>query len=177
MTLDACATSALFTLRRYHRASRHIGLEQDSICVNRSLIIHIYAVGDATVQSLFKMGIEPHVRVFDLRTQRKPLPVKQIIFFEKLTGRKDAAVNPAGHISPSLEKAIWRALHTTGPTDLFVVGEEDLAVLPLLMQAESGVICYGQPKKGMVVVLVNAETKKKAHELYAQFKTVREKKP
>ncbi len=136
----------------------------------------VYAVGDATVQTLFKLGMHPHVRVYDLKTRREPLPAKQAAFFDTLFGEKRTAVNPAGHISPSLEKAVAHAVKSAAPTNLFVVGEEDLAVIPLLLQAPLGTkIAYGQPKEGIVVLNVDEKTKAKAHVLYAQFKTVREK--
>ncbi|MBI5226709.1 GTP-dependent dephospho-CoA kinase family protein [Candidatus Micrarchaeota archaeon] len=133
----------------------------------------VYAVGDATVQALFKLGIAPHIRIFDLKTRRKPLPPKQAAFFDTLYGEKMAAVNPAGHITPSLEKAITKAVASPKPVDLFVIGEEDLAVIPLLREAKEGKICYGQPLKGLVVIDVNAESKTKAEELYRKFRTVR----
>lgn len=134
----------------------------------------VYAVGDATVQALFRLGVQPHVRVYDLKTKRKPLPAKQAAFFNSLSGEKLIAVNPAGHISPSLEKAAEKATKSEAPVNLFIVGEEDLAVLPFLLHAPIGTkICYGQPKAGMVVLDVDEKTKAKAHGLYGKFKTVR----
>lgn len=136
----------------------------------------VYAVGDATVQALFRLGLHPHVRIYDLKTRREPLPEKQTAFFDQLSGRKMTAVNPAGHISPSLEKAVSSAVKSTVPVNLFVIGEEDLAVIPLLLHAPlGGKLCYGQPKAGMVVLDVDEKTKAKAHVLYGKFKTVRKK--
>ncbi|MBI2446111.1 DUF359 domain-containing protein [Candidatus Micrarchaeota archaeon] len=134
----------------------------------------VYAVGDATVQTLFKLGMHPHVRVYDLKTRREPLPAKQAAFFDTLTGQRKTAVNPAGHISPSLDKAVCAAVRSMVPVNLFVIGEEDLAVIPLLLHAPLGVkICYGQPKKGIVVLDVDEKMKAKAHVLYGQFKSIR----
>ncbi len=134
----------------------------------------VYAVGDATVRTLFDLGIATQVRIFDLKTRREPLPPKDAAFFDSLSGEKVTAVNPAGHISPSLEKAVAHAVTSPRPVNVFVVGEEDLAVIPLLLQAPLGVkICYGQPAQGMVVLDVDEKTKAKAHVLYGQFKTKR----
>lgn len=134
----------------------------------------VYAVGDATVRTLFDLGLHPHVRVYDLKTRRKPLPEKKAAFFDTLYGEKITAVNPAGHISPSLEKAVSTAVKNASPTNLFVVGEEDLAVIPLLLQAPLGVkIAYGQPAEGIVVLDVDEKNKAKAHVLYSKFKTIR----
>ncbi len=136
----------------------------------------LYAVGDATVRTLFKLGMHPHVRVYDLKTRREPLPPKQAAFFDTLFGEKITTVNPAGHISPSLEKAVGMAVKSEAPLNLFVIGEEDLAVIPLLLQAPMGAkIAYGQPKEGIVVLDVDEKMKAKAHVLYGQFKTVRNK--
>ena len=137
----------------------------------------VYAVGDATVQTLFHIGLHPHVRVYDLKTRREPLPPKQAAFFDTLFGERRTAVNPAGHISPSLEKAVGAAVKSAAPLNLFVIGEEDLAVIPLLLQAPLGVkIAYGQPGSGIVVLDVDEKTKAKAHVLYGQFKSIKNKK-
>jgi len=134
----------------------------------------VVAVGDATVQSLFKLGVHPHVRVFDLKTRREALSAKDQAWFSTLHGQRLTAVNPAGHVTPSLEKAVHAALASPVPANVFVIGEEDLAVLPALLHAPLGAtICYGQPKVGLVVVDVTPENKAKAHQLLGKFKTVR----
>ncbi|MBI4360539.1 GTP-dependent dephospho-CoA kinase family protein [Candidatus Micrarchaeota archaeon] len=133
----------------------------------------VYAVGDATVQKLAKLRIPVQVAVYDLKTRRKPINRKEEAWFEKLPGVKIVCVNPAGYITPSLQNAVSLALKSEVPTKVFVVGEEDLAVLPFLRQAGHGVICYGQPGKGMVVVPVNRVTRHLAEKLYAEFRDVK----
>lgn len=129
----------------------------------------IVAVGDATVLKLSELHLHPHVSVYDLKTRREPLPRKKEEFFRTLHAERIVCVNPAGYITPSLEKAAARCLKNAGPTKLFVIGEEDLATLVFLRLARTGVVCYGQPKKGLVVVPVNADTKEKADALYRDF--------
>ncbi|MDP2717513.1 MAG: DUF359 domain-containing protein [Candidatus Micrarchaeota archaeon] len=130
----------------------------------------VCAVGDATVQRLEALGVAMDVAVYDLRCRRKPLARKKEAFFEKLPGVKIVAVNPAGTITPSLENAVSLALSAGTAAKIFVVGEEDLAVIPLLRAMDHGRICYGQPGRGMVVVDVNHATKSLAEKYYAAFK-------
>lgn len=132
----------------------------------------VYAVGDATVQRLSRLRLPVHVAVYDLKTRRKPVARKDETWFEQLEKVKIVCVNPAGYITNSLENAVSLALSAGTPTKVFVVGEEDLAVLPFLAQADHGVVCYGQPGKGMVVVPVNRSTRHMAEKLLAEFQDV-----
>ncbi len=130
----------------------------------------VCAVGDATIARLESLQVPIDVAVYDLRCRRKPLERKRQAFLEKRPGVKIVAVNPAGTITRSLENAVLLALSARTPAKIFVVGEEDLAVIPLLRAMDHGRICYGQPGKGVVVVDVNRQTKALAEEYYAAFK-------
>ena len=56
------------------------------------------------------------------------------------------------------------------PSLVLVDGEEDLAVLPLiLILPDSSVILYGQPNEGVVFCEVNPTLRKKAEELLSCF--------
>lgn len=133
----------------------------------------VYAVGDATVKRLFKLKVPIQVAVYDLKTRRKPLNRRDESWFERYPGVKIVCVNPAGYVTPSLQNAVSRALKSEAATKVFVIGEEDLAVLPILLQADYGVVCYGQPEKGMVVVPVNRVTRHLADKLVAEFRDVK----
>lgn len=132
----------------------------------------IIAVGDAAVRKLAKLGRHPYVSVYDLKTKRRPIPLKEEKWFESLHAEKFSCVNPAGYITPSLEQAVQKCLKNSGPSKLFVIGEEDLAALVFLIHAKSGVVCYGQPGKGLVVIEVNEKTREEAKKLYSQFKDI-----
>ena len=59
------------------------------------------------------------------------------------------------------------------PTLIYVEGEEDLAVIPLVMAAdEGGVVLYGQPGEGVVVREVDGKAKEKAKEMLALFEQI-----
>ena len=114
----------------------------------------IYAVGDVVTHNLLKEGIIPRVAIIDGHTMRAPCtrvpepPVRRI-----------PARNPPGTISDDLVRAVRDAL-SDPPALIFVEGEEDLAVLPLVLAAPpGGVILYGQPGEGVVLREVDSEAK------------------
>jgi uncharacterized protein (UPF0218 family) len=84
--------------------------------------------------------------------------------------------NPAGTITEDLEKALTYAIGHT-PITIMVDGEEDLAVIPLVIAApESSVILYGQPNKGIVLRTIDDKAKAAAKELLRHFVRVGEQK-
>jgi uncharacterized protein (UPF0218 family) len=77
--------------------------------------------------------------------------------------------NPAGTITDDLIAGINDAI-ANPPATIYVNGEEDLAVIPLVIAAPEGVIVlYGQPQKGVVVRTVDRQAKEKARELLSHF--------
>jgi len=114
----------------------------------------IYAVGDVVTHNLLREGVTPLIAIIDGHTMRAPcsripdLPLRRI-----------PARNPPGTISDDLIRAIRDAL-SRPPAVIFVEGEEDLAVLPLVLAAPEGtVILYGQPGQGVVLREVDREAK------------------
>ena len=114
----------------------------------------VYAVGDVVTHNLLRAGITPRVAIIDGHTMRAPcsripdLPIRRI-----------EARNPPGTISDDLVRAIRDAL-SRPPAVIFVDGEEDLAVLPLVLAAPAGsVVLYGQPGQGVVLREVDGEAK------------------
>jgi uncharacterized protein (UPF0218 family) len=124
----------------------------------------VYAVGDVVTHNLLKEGVVPRIAIIDGHTMRAPctrvpeIPVRRIL-----------ARNPAGTISDDLFRAIRDAL-SDPPALIFVEGEEDLAVLPLVLTAPpGGVILYGQPGEGVVLREVDSEAKALAAAFVARF--------
>ena len=79
--------------------------------------------------------------------------------------------NPPGVLTDELVHAINQSLNDRdGPSQILVIGEEDLATLPAIMLAplESSII-YGQPDLGMVHILVTSDAKRDAWNLLSQF--------
>jgi uncharacterized protein (UPF0218 family) len=53
---------------------------------------------------------------------------------------------------------------------IFVDGEEDLAVIPLVLAAPSGAaVLYGQPGEGVVLRIVDASAKREAETILKAF--------
>ncbi len=124
----------------------------------------VYAVGDVVTHNLIKEGVPPRIAIIDGHTMREPctrLP--------ELPYRRILARNPAGTISDDLVRAIRKAV-SRPPALIFVEGEEDLAVLPLVLAAPLGVvILYGQPKEGVVLREVDREAKDLAMAFIERF--------
>jgi uncharacterized protein (UPF0218 family) len=86
-----------------------------------------------------------------------------------MTGNCIRVENPPGTITDELTRAIGEAVTST-PVTIFVDGEEDLAVIPLVLAAPDGtIVLYGQPHKGVVLRRVNAEAKSAARALMKHF--------
>lgn len=124
----------------------------------------IYAVGDVVTHNLKKNGITPAIAVVDGQTMR--LPCSRIPSF---SGECIHVENPAGTITEELEKALTYAIGHT-PITIMVDGEEDLAVIPLVIAAPDGsVVLYGQPNKGVVLRTIDAAAKSAAKDLLSHF--------
>jgi uncharacterized protein (UPF0218 family) len=124
----------------------------------------VYAVGDVVTYNLHKNGIEPAIAVVDGYTMRSPcsrLPA--------IRGECIRVKNPAGTLTDELERALEHAvLHP--PVTILVDGEEDLAVIPLVLTAPMGaIVLYGQPNKGVVLRTVDSEAKATARQFLGHF--------
>ncbi|MBN1167391.1 MAG: DUF359 domain-containing protein [Methanospirillaceae archaeon] len=126
----------------------------------------VYTVGDVVTASCINHNIIPAVAITDGKTMRKPYPANCFEYEKKIF-----ATNPPGTITEELLSAIKEALEDQ-PAHIMVSGEEDLAVVPLVIASIEGpVLLYGQPDKGVVLLYITADTKKKAHELFSCFVT------
>jgi hypothetical protein len=124
----------------------------------------VYAVGDVVTHNLQKRGITPAIAVIDGYTMRLPctrMPVYQ--------GKCIRVKNPAGTLTDDLIRALdYAVMHP--PVTVLVEGEEDLAVIPLVMAAPVGaIVLYGQPHKGVVLRTVTLEAKDTARNLLNHF--------
>ncbi|NUN11098.1 pantetheine-phosphate adenylyltransferase [Candidatus Micrarchaeota archaeon] len=113
----------------------------------------VVLVGDVVFKNLKNIA---KAAVIDFKNKRKEFKhsVKSLLYAE----------NPAGTITPSLVKALQKAIVNGGVVK--VDGEEDLAVIPaVLISPLESVVVYGQPNRGVVLVKVTEETKKKFYSL------------
>lgn len=125
----------------------------------------LYTVGDVVTHNLFKNNIFPEVAIIDGHTMRSPCR-KNV----RIPGRRHIRViNPAGTITDELVAGIRNAV-ADPPATIDITGEEDLAVIPLVIEAPEGtVVLYGQPHEGVVVRTVDWEAKELAKNLLAHF--------
>lgn len=127
-------------------------------------------IGDITTQKFNEAGVGQFLSIIDFQVKREKK-------FDKLSdlGFEDGIEtirvdDPPASISPDLFKAIQKAFGSENRKIILINGEEDLAVLPVLLIAHLGCsVFYGQPDKGMVEVEVSLESKERAHELVSKF--------
>jgi hypothetical protein len=119
----------------------------------------VISVGDVVTITLLQMKYEPDVAVFDYKTQRmEDYKAKERI--AKMSGRLVKVENPPAKITRALWKAVREAVNAKERVKIEVSGEEDLASLVAIALAPEGAhVIYGIPKRGLMVVEVNTETR------------------
>jgi pantetheine-phosphate adenylyltransferase len=135
----------------------------------------IISVGDVTTKILNKLSFNQKLSVIDFKIARK----ETLSSFSDLGfsgGEKVISVkNPAGYIAHDLFLKVSEIIKSdfSKRTVLNVVGEEDLAVLPLILVAPLGaIIYYGQPNVGTVKISVSESSKERAYNLVSKFRPI-----
>jgi GTP-dependent dephospho-CoA kinase len=124
----------------------------------------VYTVGDVVTHNLQKRGVIPAVAVVDGYTMRSPCNRMPAFHGECINVK-----NPAGTLTDELIRALEHAV-SNPPSTIVVEGEEDLAVIPLVLSAHDGaIVLYGQPHKGVVLRTVDSEARKTAQRFLAHF--------
>ena len=121
-------------------------------------------VGDYVTSNILEACIHPEIAVVDNRIMRQDVdPIK--FNYDYIT-----VSNPAGTITAKAQRALYSALEHDNSFRLVVEGEEDLLVLPLMTYLPKGsVIVYGQPREGMVVIVLTEERKVWARDFMASM--------
>ena len=132
----------------------------------------IVAVGDVSVATLLGMGIVPDIGIIDGMTKRTKLEDSEKIDSSEFTNVL-GAINPAGHLTPSLIEAVEGALSNDESTIINVDGEEDLAPIIIHCLAPIGTaVIYGQPKVGVVVQISSLAVKNRCRDILSMFEVV-----
>jgi uncharacterized protein (UPF0218 family) len=128
----------------------------------------LVTVGDMVTATLLDSGYDISLAVFDYktkRTEKRDFGTR----LKKMPGMRLHATNPPAVITRELREALQNAfllIGTGARVGIEVDGEEDLAAIPaIIMAPEGSMVLYGMPGKGMVVVTVNDEARKKARAL------------
>ena len=133
----------------------------------------IVTVGDITTYNVVQAGIVPDVCIIDGITMRATVP-DEICHAISAEPRTIYEVdNPPGSISQQLQNAVSGSMKNIGRslrTRIVVNGEEDLAVIPAVIEAPLGTaVVYGQPSEGMVIIVTTREKKEKARRLLREI--------
>ncbi len=122
----------------------------------------VISVGDVVTITLLQMNKEPDVAVFDYKTQRSDdESMRERI--ARMSGRLVRVENPAGTITRELWHAVRSAVNADDRVKIEVSGEEDLAALVAMATGPlGGHVIYGQPRKGLVLVRLDARTREAA---------------
>jgi GTP-dependent dephospho-CoA kinase len=129
----------------------------------------IVTVGDITTYNVVQAGIVPDISIIDGITMREKVPdeICSAISIDPRTIYK--VDNPPGSISQQLRNAVSSSMWHVARSErvrIVVHGEEDLAVIPAVVEAPLGAaVVYGQPNEGMVIIAVTRERKEKARQL------------
>ncbi|OGD92762.1 hypothetical protein A2697_01175 [Candidatus Curtissbacteria bacterium RIFCSPHIGHO2_01_FULL_41_44] len=141
----------------------------------RQLDSTVITVGDQTTSNFIKAGILLNLAIVDFKIARKKQfrTLSELGFSRKITAI--TVINRAGCIKRSLILAIIKIFqeNLVKPAAIRVLGEEDLAVLPVVLLAPVGSsVFYGQPDQGVVCVKVTEEKKAEFLKILGQFKII-----
>ena len=131
------------------------------------------AVGDVTAEILVTNEFDPDIIITDGYTKREKLSVwRDYPQFVDLH-----AQSPAGMITKNawetIIKAVIEVSKLGSKIHIKIDGEEDLLVLPLVIELPDGsMIVYGQPNQGVVLREVNTESKASALALLEKMKVI-----
>ncbi len=122
---------------------------------------YIISVGDRTTEKMIDFGLIPSLQIIDGQEKREKREPPKIENATELV-----VENPAAEITSQSISFIKQAFTLQSPVRLFVIGEEDLLVLPVCIYApENAVVLYGQPNEGLVLVKITSEIRNKAQTL------------
>ena len=126
----------------------------------------ITTIGDICTVKLIQDEIIPNLMIVDYKTKRNvKLTQKQMSVIESVKCKSVEVDNESGTISQRLYFEIKKAIKSKITTKIVVNGEEDLATLPVIKHSKIGAkVIYGMPDRGMVVVDVNQQAKKRAND-------------
>ena len=123
--------------------------------------IPIISVGDRTTINFISNRFIPDLSVIDGMELRREAPNIKESFFTKVF----EAENPRGTINTSISTIINLSLNSP-PALIKIRGEEDLIALLICVTFQgNALLFYGQPRKGVVVITLNAKSRRKFKKL------------
>ena len=131
----------------------------------------LVTVGDVVTENVLRVGIKPSLAIYDHKTKRKEYEPDIELGAVVLTTK-----NPPGTITKALLNAVKKSFELVKRGKrvyLKVNGEEDLAAIPAVIYAPEGaLVIYGQPDKGIVLIKVTPECKRRCAQLLRKMEVV-----
>lgn len=116
-----------------------------------------------TVGDYCSLTLPSDIKIFDGKVKREKIKIPSQWKKNSL-----AVANPAGTIQKDVWSAIKKALREN--KNIFVEGEEDLLVTPMVLLAEKNTaVVYGFPGKGVCLIEVSSRMKKAVKGLLEKF--------
>lgn len=145
---------------------KNININQKSLGKELSNTQLKVSVGDATTERLILLGIIPDIEVVDGREMRQNRNPPKSNFRTYLR-----TSNPAGTLTNETLNTVSIALSALKPVRIFVEGEEDLLVIPILATYPlQTLVIYGQPKLGLVFVYLDERSRSLAKNILKEMK-------
>ncbi len=138
----------------------------------------VILVGDYCVEDALKHGLIPDISILDGVNLREPYHEISIHNAKVINSNNPPAkitVESWTKIIEIIEQQIQRTIEEIPkePIVLLITGEEDLLVVPAVLEAPEGsFVVYGQPHKGIVLIKVTANAKFKFKKLIERMKVV-----
>ena len=108
----------------------------------------IVSVGDRVTKTLITYEIPVKVAIIDKKERRH----QRVYTYPEFFSRVVVAENPAGAINFRLCRYVEEALVSEGSTLIYVIGEEDLVgVIVILLGKKDVIMVYGQPDQGIIL--------------------------
>ena len=122
----------------------------------------LITVGDVVSLTFRKHGIRPFLSIYDGMTERRGMTEFASLVENE---EKDVVINPAGMITRQLVESIRVRIEGSGGL-IKVDGEEDLALMPVILMAPIGSdIVYGWPGKCMMRITTDESIRTKIEQL------------
>jgi uncharacterized protein (UPF0218 family) len=136
-----------------------------------SLVPKIISVGDVVTQTLLEQSIIPDLAIVDEKVQRKEIEPQDYSLF-----KTEIVENPPGLITHNAWDLIRDSIKNDDSKIIIkIIGEEDLLVLPVILEApHNSKVLYGQPNEGVVLVTITEEIKQKVKRLMLRMVKVDE---
>lgn len=129
-------------------------------------------VGDVITETVRHKGFIPFLSIIDFAIERRK-NVRTLSDFQiKNNEEVIHAKNPSGTLTCELFTEVSKIFRQAKKQTylLIIEGEEDLAVLPVLLSSPLGYyVYYGQPKEGVVCIRVTEQSKEKAYKIVQGF--------